>query len=123
MCKIYFFESKKSYIFAVQKIKIYRITKNLSEMTKADIVNEINKNTGIDKVTVLNTIEAFMATVKETMSNGENVYLRGFGSFVVKKRAQKTARNISKNTTIIIPEHNIPSFKPAKTFTISVKED
>ncbi len=92
-------------------------------MTKADIVNEINKNTGIDKVTVLNTIEAFMATVKETMSNGENVYLRGFGSFVVKKRAQKTARNISKNTTIIIPEHNIPSFKPAKTFTISVKED
>ncbi|MBR2360254.1 MAG: integration host factor subunit beta [Bacteroidaceae bacterium] len=123
MCKIYFFESKKSYIFAVQKIKIYRITINLSEMTKADIVNEINKNTGIDKVTVLNTIEAFMATVKETMSNGENVYLRGFGSFVVKKRAQKTARNISKNTTIIIPEHNIPSFKPAKTFTISVKED
>ena len=92
-------------------------------MTKADIVNEINKNTGIDKVTVLNTIEALMATVQETMSNGENVYLRGFGSFVVKKRAQKTARNISKNTTIIIPEHNIPSFKPAKTFTISVKED
>jgi DNA-binding protein HU-beta len=92
-------------------------------MTKADIVNEINKNTGIDKVTVLNTIEAFMATVKDTMSKGENVYLRGFGSFVVKKRAQKTARNISKNTTIIIPEHNIPSFKPAKTFTISVKED
>ena len=92
-------------------------------MTKADIVNEINKNTGIDKVTVLNTIEAFMATVKDTMSKGENVYLRGFGSFVVKKRAQKTARNISKNTTIIIPEHNIPSFKPAKTFTISVKEN
>ena len=92
-------------------------------MTKADIVNEINKNTGIDKVTVLNTIEAFMATVKDTMSKGENVYLRGFGSFVVKKRAQKTARNISKNTTIIIPEHNIPSFKPAKTFTMSVKED
>ena len=92
-------------------------------MTKADIVNEINKNTGIDKVTVLNTIEAFMATVKDTMSKGENVYLRGVCSFVVKKRAQKTARNISKNTTIIIPEHNIPSFKPAKTFTISVKED
>ena len=91
-------------------------------MTKADIVNEINKNTGIDKVTVLNTIEAFMATVKETMSNGENVYLRGFGSFVVKKRAQKTARNISKNTTIIIPEHNIPSFKPAKTFATEVKK-
>ena len=92
-------------------------------MTKADIVNEISKNTGIDKVAVLNTIEAFMATVKTSLSNNENVYLRGFGSFVVKKRAKKTARNISKNTTIIIPEHNIPSFKPAKTFTISVKEN
>ena len=92
-------------------------------MTKADIVNEISKNTGIDKVAVLNTIEAFMATVKTSLSNNENVYLRGFGSFVVKKRAKKTARNISKNTTIIIPEHNSPSFKPAKTFTISVKEN
>ena len=92
-------------------------------MTKADIVNEMSKSTGIDKAAVLTTIEAFMTTVKDNMSKGENVYLRGFGSFVVKKRAQKTARNISKNTTIIIPEHNIPSFKPAKTFTISVKED
>ncbi|MGL5318588.1 MAG: HU family DNA-binding protein [Bacteroidales bacterium] len=85
-------------------------------MTKADIVNEIAKSTGIDKATVLTTVEAFMSVVKDSMSNGENVYLRGFGSFVIKKRAQKTARNISKNTTIIIPEHNIPSFKPAKTF-------
>ncbi len=91
-------------------------------MTKADIVNEVAKNTGIDKTTVLTTIEVFMATVKESLSNDDNVYLRGFGSFVVKKRAQKTARNISKNTTIIIPEHNIPSFKPAKTFTIAVKK-
>jgi DNA-binding protein HU-beta len=91
-------------------------------MTKADIVNEITKKTGVDKVTVLSTLEAFMETVKESLSNEENVYLRGFGSFIVKKRAQKTARNISKNTTIIIPEHNIPAFKPAKTFTISVKE-
>ncbi len=91
-------------------------------MTKADIVNEVAKNTGIDKTTVLTTIEAFMDTVKESLSNDDNVYLRGFGSFVVKKRAQKTARNISKNTTIIIPEHNIPSFKPAKTFTIAVKK-
>ena len=91
-------------------------------MTKADIVNEITKKTGIDKVTVLTTIEAFMDTVKETLSKDDNVYLRGFGSFVVKKRAQKTARNISKNTTLIIPEHNIPVFKPAKTFTISVKK-
>ena len=73
-------------------------------MTKADIVNEITKNTGIDKVTVLATVEAFMDAVKASLSKDENVYLRGFGSFVVKKRAQKTARNISKNTTIIIPE-------------------
>ncbi|MGL4412537.1 MAG: HU family DNA-binding protein [Bacteroidales bacterium] len=85
-------------------------------MTKADIVNEISKNTGIDKASVLTTVEAFMSVVKESMAGGENVYLRGFGSFVIKKRAQKTARNISKNTAIIIPEHNIPSFKPAKTF-------
>ena len=91
-------------------------------MTKADIVNEITKSTGIDKQSVAATLEAFMETVKESLSNEENVYLRGFGSFIVKKRAQKTARNISKNTTIIIPEHNIPAFKPAKTFTISVKK-
>ena len=91
-------------------------------MTKADIVNEIAKNTGIDRQTVLTTLEAFMESVKVSLSNDENVYLRGFGSFIVKKRAQKTARNISKNTTIIIPEHNIPAFKPAKTFTLSVKK-
>ena len=91
-------------------------------MTKADIVNEITKSTGIDKQSVAATLEAFMETVKELLSNEENVYLRGFGSFIVKKRAQKTARNISKNTTIIIPEHNIPAFKPAKTFTLSVKK-
>ena len=83
-------------------------------MTKADIVNEITKSTGIDKQSVAATLEAFMETVKESLSNEENVYLRGFGSFIVKKRAQKTARNISKNTTIIIPEHNIPAFKPCQ---------
>ena len=91
-------------------------------MTKADIVNEIAKNTGISKDDVLKTVEAFMETVKVSLTKEENVYLRGFGSFIVKKRAKKTARNISKNTTIIIPEHNIPAFKPAKTFTISVKK-
>ena len=90
-------------------------------MTKADVVNEIAKNTGIDKVTVLTTVEAFMETVKESLSKNENVYLRGFGSFIIKQRAEKTARNISKNTTIIIPAHNIPSFKPAKTFVSVVK--
>ena len=90
-------------------------------MTKAEIVNEISKKTGIDKATVLTTVEAFMASVKGSLDGGENVYLRGFGSFILKKRAQKTARNISKNTTIIIPEHNIPAFKPAKKFVNSVK--
>ncbi len=90
-------------------------------MTKADVVNEISKGTGIEKVTVQKTIEAFMETIKASLIQGENVYLRGFGSFVVKKRAEKTARNISKNTTIIIPEHYIPSFKPSKTFVSEVK--
>ena len=85
-------------------------------MTKADIVNEISRKTGIEKATVLKTVEAFMKTVKDSLGEGENVYLRGFGSFIVKKRAEKTARNISKNTAIIIPAHNIPSFKPAKVF-------
>ena len=85
-------------------------------MTKAEIVSDIAKKTGVDKATVLNTVEAFMSSVKESLANEENVYLRGFGSFILKKRAQKTARTISKNTTIIIPEHNIPAFKPAKTF-------
>lgn len=79
-------------------------------MTKADIVREIADKTGIDKANVLATVEAFMEIVKTSLANDENVYLRGFGSFIVKKRAQKTARNISKNTTLIIPEHNIPSF-------------
>jgi DNA-binding protein HU-beta len=92
-------------------------------MTKADIVNEISKNTGIEKVTVQKTVEALMETVKDSLQDGKNVYLRGFGSFVVKRRAEKTARNISKNTTIIIPAHNIPSFKPAKTFVSKVKNN
>ena len=90
-------------------------------MTKADIVNEIAKSTGLDKADVLKTVEAFMDSVKDSLAKNENVYLRGFGSFVVKQRAEKTARNISKNTTIIIPAHNIPSFKPAKTFVSTVK--
>ena len=90
-------------------------------MTKAEIVTEIAGKTGIEKKDVLNTIEAFMEVVKESLTREENVYLRGFGSFIVKKRAQKTARNISKNTTIIIPEHNIPAFKPAKSFVAKVK--
>ncbi len=91
-------------------------------MTKADLVNEISKQTGIEKVAVKKTVEAFMENIKESLQNNQNVYLRGFGSFIVKKRAEKTARNISKNTTIIIPEHFIPAFKPAKTFVNDVKK-
>ena len=90
-------------------------------MTKADIVNEISRSTGIEKAAVLTTIEKFMEIVKDSMAHGENVYLRGFGSFNVKTRKEKTACNISKNTTIIIPEHKVPSFKPAKSFLDDVK--
>ena len=85
-------------------------------MTKAEIVNEIAQQTGIDKQTIMRTVEAFMVTVKDALANDEEVFLRGFGSFIIKKRAQKTGRDISKNTSIIIPEHNIPAFKPAKVF-------
>ena len=90
-------------------------------MTKAEIVAEIANKTGIEKVAVQATVESFMETIKDSMIDGENVYLRGFGSFTIKKRAEKTGRNISKNTTIIIPAHNIPAFKPAKTFVNEVK--
>ena len=90
-------------------------------MTKADIVSEIAKSTGVEKVQVMAIVEAFMESVKGSLENGENVYLRGFGSFIVKKRAEKVARTISKNTTITIPEHNIPAFKPAKSFAAKVK--
>ena len=91
-------------------------------MTKADIVNEISKSTGIDKASVLETVERFMDIVKDSLANDENVYLRGFGSFIIKTRSQKTASNISQNTTIIIPEHKIPAFKPAKVFMEQVKK-
>ena len=90
-------------------------------MTKAEIVAEIASKTNIEKVAVQQTVESFMDAIKKAMADGENVYLRGFGSFVVKQRAEKTGRNISKNTTIIIPAHNIPAFKPAKTFITKVK--
>lgn len=91
-------------------------------MTKAEIVASIATKTGVEKVAVQATVEAFMNSVKASLCKGENVYLRGFGSFIIKKRAEKTGRNISKNTTIIIPAHKIPSFKPAKTFVNEVKK-
>ena len=90
-------------------------------MTKADIVSEIAKSTGVEKVQVQAIVEAFMDSIKTSLTNKNNVYLRGFGSFIVKKRAKKVARNISKNTTITIPEHNIPALKPAKSFAARVK--
>ena len=90
-------------------------------MTKADIVSEIAKSTGVEKVQVQAIVEAFMDSIKTSLTNKNNVYLRGFGSFIVKKRAKKVARNTSKNTTITIPEHNIPAFKPAKSFAAKVK--
>ena len=91
-------------------------------MTKADIVNEISRKTGMSKPKVLAIVEAFMNSIKDSLSEEKNVYLRDFGSFIVKIRAQKTVRNISKNTTIIVPEHKIPSFKPAKNFNLLVKK-
>ena len=90
-------------------------------MTKADIVSEIAKSTGVEKVQVQAIVEAFMESIKTSLTQKNNVYLRGFGSFIVKKRAKKVARTISKNTTITIPEHNIPAFKPAKSFAAKVK--
>ena len=92
-------------------------------MTKADVVNAIAKSTGIDKETTLKVVESFMDTIKDSLSEGDNVYLRGFGSFIVKERAEKTARNISKQTTIIIPKRNIPAFKPSKIFMGQMKQD
>lgn len=92
-------------------------------MTKAEIVNQISKNSGIERVVVQKTVEMFMETIKDSLTEGNNVYLRGFGSFIVKNRAAKTARNISKNTTITIPAHKVPSFKPSKTFVSQVKDN
>ena len=90
-------------------------------MTKAEIVNEIVNTTGIDKVAVSGVVESLMNTITTSMIKGEPVYLRGFGSFILKTRAEKLGRNISKNTTIKIPAHNIPAFKPCKEFVEEVK--
>jgi len=89
-------------------------------MKKAEIVADIVKATGLEKVVVEATVEAIMATIKESMANGVNIYLRGFGTFLLKKRAVKTGRNISKGTSVKIPAHFIPAFKPAKEFAEDV---
>ena len=90
-------------------------------MTKAEIVKEISKSTGIEATTVGAVVEGFMEAVKGSLTKENNVYLRGFGTFEVKTRAQKTARNITKNTTVIIPEHKVPTFKPCPEFKNQVK--
>jgi DNA-binding protein HU-beta len=95
--------------------------KYLTNVTKAEVIAEISQKTGIEKADVLMTVEAFFKVVKDSMTEGNNIYVRGFGSFVNKKRARKVARNISKNTSLIIEEHYIPSFKPSKTFVAKIK--
>ncbi len=92
-------------------------------MRKADLVSTISEKTGVPKVDVLVTLENFFTEVKDSLTEGENVYIRGFGSFVIKKRKRKIGRHIKKNISIEIPEHYIPSFKPAKVFLEQVKEN
>lgn len=130
-----FFFKKKSNKFPIEaenqyictpidfgEIKFYNNINKNKEMTKAEIINKIVEDTGVDKNAVSATIEAFMEEVRQSLAvKKENVYLRGFGSFTVKRRAQKTARNISKNTTIIIEAHDYPAFKPAKSFIAKMK--
>jgi len=103
-------------------LKFLHNIKKEEKMTKADIVAKISDKLGLEKGVAQATVEAFMEEVKNSLESGDNVYLRGFGSFIIKTRAEKTGRNISKNTTIKIPAHNIPAFKPAKVFVESVKE-
>ena len=92
-------------------------------MTKAEIVSRISEKTGIEKNIALSVVESMMFEIKESIKDNESVFLRGFGTFAAKKRKEKTGRNISKNTTIIIPEHYIPSFKPSKSFKLNVKNN
>jgi DNA-binding protein HU-beta len=92
-------------------------------VTKSDVINEISEKTGIDKLDVQASVEAFFSVVKTSMADGKNIYVRGFGSFVNKKRAKKIARNISKNTAIVIEEHYVPSFKPSKIFIDKIKRN
>nr|WP_317632603.1 HU family DNA-binding protein [uncultured Flavobacterium sp.] len=107
-----FAHSKKTHQYKYERI-----------MTKADIVAKISEKLGLEKGDVQATVESFMEEVKNSLESGDNVYLRGFGSFIIKTRAEKTGRNISKNTTIKIPAHNIPAFKPAKVFVDGVKSN
>ena len=100
---------------------IFAALLNYKIMTKAEIVKEVSKSTGIEATTVSAVVEGFMEAVKGSMAKGENVYLRGFGTFEVKTRKAKTGRNITRNTTVIIPEHKVPTFKPCAEFKNQVK--
>ena len=102
-------------------IAIYVKFLKFFNVTKADVISQIADKTGIDKADVSVTVEAFFNVVKNSMADGENIYVRGFGSFINKKRAKKIARNISKNTAIVIDEHYVPSFKPSKVFVNKIK--
>ena len=110
--------TRKCCNFASQFSKYHNL---INKMTKADIINEITSNTGLQKRDVAAVIESFMECVKDSMCNKENVYLRGFGTFQVKHRAEKTARNISQKTTLLIAPHDFPGFKPAKSFVQRMK--
>nr|WP_155211226.1 HU family DNA-binding protein [Fulvivirga aurantia] len=101
--------------------KAYLSTKNHFFVTKAEVISEISDKTGIPKEDVSVTVEAFFSIVKNSMAEGNNIYVRGFGSFINKKRKKKIARNISKNTAIVIDEHFVPSFKPSKVFVEKIK--
>ena len=90
-------------------------------MTKAELISQVARETGYDKTTILNILECAMADIKKNVAAGENVYLRGFGSFITKVRAEKVARNITKKTSIIVPEHKIPAFKPSKDYVAQVR--
>ena len=108
--------------YSVYNEILYELNININRtMTKADIVKDIAASTGIEKQVVLQVAEGVMETIKTSMINGDDVFLRGFESFIIKHRAEKAARNITKNTTMVIPAHNIPAFKPAKSFVEKVK--
>jgi DNA-binding protein HU-beta len=100
---------------------LLEFTLKIYNMRKADLINQISDKTGIPKVDVLVTLETMFKSVKSALSNGENIYIRGFGSFITKKRAAKIGRNIKKNVAVEIPEHFIPAFKPAKEFMLEIK--
>jgi DNA-binding protein HU-beta len=130
-CKLGFYKTIKlilNELGFLNKIIKFVITRtlitqsNYQKMRKADLINQISEKTGIPKVDVLVTLETMFKEVKESLAKGENIYIRGFGSFITKKRAAKIGRNIKKNVAVNIPEHYVPAFKPAKEFVQDIKD-